>query len=66
MGKLIANDQEVDFSDHDHILRVFRAAVRDELIAHKRDGDPIVVWQDGKVVQIPADQIVIPDAEGEE
>lgn len=34
-------------------------AVRDALLDHKRTGDPIVVWQDGKVVWIPAHQIVV-------
>ena len=38
-----------------------RLAVRDALIAHKRDGDPVVVWEDGRVKWIPADEIVIPD-----
>lgn len=42
-------------------LRALRLAARDTLIEHKRDGDPIVVWQDGRVVWIPADEIVIPD-----
>lgn len=26
--------------------RAMRAAVRDALLAHKRDGDPIAVWRD--------------------
>lgn len=41
--------------------RALLLAVRDTLIAHKRDGDPIVVWEDGRVKWIPADDIVIPD-----
>ena len=42
-----------------------RAAVRDALLAHKRDGDPIVVWRDGHVVWVPADEIVIPHLDDE-
>ena len=42
-------------------LHALRLAARDTLIAHKRDGDPIVVWEDGRVKWIPADEIVIPD-----
>jgi hypothetical protein len=42
-------------------LRALRLAVRDTVIAHKRDGDPIVVWEDGRVKWIPADEIVVPD-----
>ena len=26
---------------------------------HKRTGDPIVIWRDGKVVKIPAEKIAI-------
>jgi hypothetical protein len=40
--------------------RAMRAAVRDALLAHKRDGDPIVVWRDGHAVWVPADEIGIP------
>lgn len=34
-----------------------RKAIRDALLMHKRMGDPVVGWKDGKVVWIPADQI---------
>ena len=32
-------------------------AVRDALIQHKRAGNPIAVWEDGRVVWIPAEEI---------
>ena len=35
--------------------------VRKALIDHKRNGDPIVIWRDGQVVWVPAEDIVIPD-----
>lgn len=38
-----------------------RLAVRDAILDHKRTGDPIVVWRDGKVCWIPADEIVVPE-----
>ena len=38
-----------------------RKAVRDAKILHKRLGFPIVVWKDGKVVEIPPEEIVIED-----
>jgi hypothetical protein len=44
--------------DTDLITRALQGAHRHVLLEHKRDGDPIVVWQDGKVVWIPADEIV--------
>ncbi len=36
-----------------------KKAVADTIADHKRFGDPIVIWRDGKVVKIPADQIEI-------
>lgn len=32
-------------------------AVRDALLQHKRAGNPIAVWEDGRVVWIPAEKI---------
>jgi hypothetical protein len=37
-------------------------AACDALLAHKRTGQPVVIWQDGKVVWVPADQIPFDDA----
>jgi len=34
-----------------------KKAVADAIADHKRSGDPIVIWRDGKIVKIPADQI---------
>lgn len=45
------------------ITRALYAAGRDALIRHKREGQPIIVWRDGKSVSIPAEQIEIPPAE---
>ena len=36
-----------------------KKAVADTIADHKRTGDPIVIWRDGKVVKIPADQIEV-------
>ncbi len=37
-------------------------AVREALLQHKRAGNPIAVWEDGRVVWIPADEIVVEPA----
>jgi len=34
-----------------------KKAVADTIADHKRTGDPIVIWRNGKIVKIPADQI---------
>ena len=43
------------------IGRVFQCAVNDALRMHKRLGNPIAAWKDGKVIIIPPEEIVIPD-----
>ena len=39
--------------------------VRRALAVHKRLGQPIVIWRDGKVVWVPADQIPVDIEESE-
>ena len=34
-----------------------RKAVADAIAEHRRNGVPIAIWRNGKVVRIPADQI---------
>ena len=43
--------------DLDRIGRALRAGVRDALQRHKRDGDPVAVWREGRVVWLSPDQI---------
>ena len=45
----------------DAVLGAIREAGRDALRMHKRMGLPIVSWQDGRVVLIPPEQIVLDD-----
>ena len=41
------------------IEAVLRRAVNHALLMHKRAGNPIAAWKDGKVVWIPADEIEV-------
>lgn len=50
----------------DLVGRALRKAVVNAMIRHKRPGNPIVVWREGKVVWIPAEEIEIPDLEPDE
>jgi hypothetical protein len=43
------------------IQEALARGVREELRRHKQAGNPIVVWRDGQVVWIPADEIEVPD-----
>jgi hypothetical protein len=45
--------------DHARILKALRRAVREALLSHKRAGNPVAVWQDGRVVWVPAEDIPI-------
>lgn len=42
-----------------------KKAVANAIADHKRFGDSIVIWRDGKVVKIPADQIEIREDQAE-
>ena len=41
------------------IERILQAAVQKTLSIHKRLGNPISIWKNGKVVIVPAEEIVI-------
>ena len=42
------------------IGQVLKRAVNEALLRHKRLGNSVAVWKDGKVVTIPPEEIVIP------
>ena len=46
----------------DRVAEILRRAVRHALLAHKRAGNTIAVWEDGRVVLIPADAIQVEEA----
>lgn len=37
----------------------FRKAVAEAIAEHQRNGVPIAIWRNGKVIRIPADQIEV-------
>ncbi len=43
------------------VTRALRLAVREALLRHKRLGNPIVVYRDGRIVQVPPDEIEVPE-----
>ena len=40
-----------------------KKAVARTIADHKRTGDPIIIWRDGKVVKVPAEQIEVREPE---
>lgn len=50
------------------VLDALRRATRSALLEHKRAGNPVASWKDGKVVIIPAEEIEVeegPSGRGE-
>jgi hypothetical protein len=47
------------FDDTREITRRFAVAVREALLDHKRAGNPVAIWRDGKVVIVPPEEIVV-------
>lgn len=54
-----------------HTLLAYRAeearrkAVSEAIAEHRRNGVPIAIWRDGKVVRIPSDEIMVRDLQVE-
>lgn len=46
-------DEEMD--------RAFALAVRAALLDHKRAGNPVAIWEDGKVKIVPPEEIILPE-----
>jgi hypothetical protein len=46
-------------NDHSRILDALRQAVREALLRHKLAGNPVAVWQNERVVWVPADEIPV-------
>lgn len=45
-------------ADRDLIQAALNRAAREALQRHARDGQPIAVWRDGKVVWVPAEELL--------
>jgi hypothetical protein len=53
--EIIENGEQID--------RAMRQAVQNALREHKRRGQYIVVWRDGKIVRVPPEEISVPEEE---
>ena len=47
--------------DGDAIDRALAAAYRRTVLRHRRLGAPLVVWRDGQVVEVSAEDVALPD-----
>jgi hypothetical protein len=64
-GERMSNDQEINIpeilKDRPRVQKALRDGVQEAIRIHKLMGVPIVVWKDGKVVEIPPEQIELLD-----
>ena len=49
------------FDDRQGMDRALARAIRRAVLNHKRTGNPVATWRDGKVVWLEPDEIEIPD-----
>ena len=57
--KLIDKAHQVDFENDDEVDKAVGNAVRNALREHKRLGQSVAVWQDGKVVILAPEDIPV-------
>jgi hypothetical protein len=60
--------RKLDLSDAPMAILAFEAlkkAVANVIREHKKSGDPIAIWRDGKVIRIPANQIEVREVQAE-
>jgi hypothetical protein len=53
-------DLDPILNDSNRIERAVQRAVQDALRLHKRAGNPIAIWRDGKVVWLAPEEIPVP------
>jgi hypothetical protein len=47
--------------DREGMDRALGRAVRQAVLQHKRAGNPVAIWREGKVVWVNPDEIELPD-----
>lgn len=52
---------QVRWPSAQEIAAIGTTAVHEAVLMHKKLGIPIVVWEDGRAVEIPPEKIEVPD-----
>jgi hypothetical protein len=58
--RLQRTDLEQVLADKGKVETALRSAVRDALARHKKAGNPVAVWRDGKVIWLKPEEIPDP------
>ncbi|MEW6208567.1 MAG: hypothetical protein AB1631_09385 [Acidobacteriota bacterium] len=57
--------EDMFIKNADIIVKIVRRAVRHALLDHKRAGNPVAVWKDGRVVLLQPDEIPVDENDPE-
>lgn len=63
MIEVPAKSVDEALKDEKRIERAFRRAFRNAVLEHRRDGFPMIFWENGRIVHVPADQVSLPEVE---
>jgi hypothetical protein len=63
MAEALAVNIEEVIDDDVAIQAALDRAFRTAVLEHRRAGVPMVFWENGKVVHVPADQVPLPEVE---
>jgi len=55
------SDIPIEIRAEEAMKKAVEKAIKD----HRRTGDPIVIWKEGKVIRVPADQLEVREPEAE-
>lgn len=56
-------DSARQIAEAEELADAVQKAVRAAVLGHKRAGNPMADWRDGKVVLVPPEEIVLPEEE---
>jgi len=63
MQEIVKKDVGKLFNDREGMDRALARAVRQALLEHKRAGNPVATWREGKVVWIEPEEIEVSEEE---
>jgi len=63
VAEVLAPQIEEAIDDDVAIQAALDRAFRKAVLEHRRAGVPMVFWEDGKIVHVPADQVPLPEIE---
>ena len=64
MIRVTSDDIAARFADDEAVEAALNRAVRDAVLRHKKLGESIAVWRDGRVVIVPPEEIDVDEPPG--